>query len=368
MSLQTRWRIRWALLIGAWVLAFIPTLRSSQGTGQSTGQVTGQVTIVTSPETRTIRVLGPAVLPRRLADMVVSVPVDNPLTVEKVALGRRLFFETALSNDRSVSCATCHDPTRAFADDRPLAVGVFGRVGKRHSPAIINRGFGRTQFWDGRVVNLDAQVLRPIEDRNEMDLALEEAITRLDADDYYRTAFEAVFERPVSTEDLGRALASYVRSIRSGSAPYDRFIDGDREALSPEQQRGLQVFRTKGRCSFCHREPTFTDERFWNTGVAWIAEGADAGTYRDEGRYAVSRIERERGSFKTPTLREVARTAPYMHDGSLATLEDVVEFYDKGGRPNRHLTPIIHQLGLTAEEKQALVKFLESLSGVVTAK
>jgi cytochrome c peroxidase len=367
MSPQARWRIRWTLLIGVWVLAFIPTLRSSQGTAQSGGQVT----LVTPPgtETGTLRVFGPFSLPRRLADMVMRVPADNPLTVEKIALGRRLFFETSLSSDRSVACATCHDPKRAFTDDRPLAVGVFERVGRRHSPALINRGFGQTQFWDGRAATLETQVLRPIEDRNEMDLSLEEAIARLTADEYYRAAFQTVFERPVSAEDLGRALASYVRSIRSGDAPYDRFIDGETDALSPEQQLGLRVFRTKGRCAFCHREPTFTDEQFWNTGVAWSVDPASqTGSYQDEGRFEVARTERLRGSFKTPTLREVARTAPYMHDGSLATLADVVDFYDKGGRPNRNLMPIIRPLGLTTEEKQALIKFLESLNGVVTAK
>src|SRR5262245_29970432 len=367
MSPQARWRIRWTLLFGVWVLAFVPTLRSAQ----ETAQVSGQVTVVTGSgtETRTIRLLGPSPLPRRLADMVMRVPSDNPLTIEKIALGRRLFFETSLSSDGSVSCATCHDPKRAFTDDRPLAVGVFERVGRRHSPALINRGFGQTQFWDGRAGSLELQVLKPIEDKNEMDLPLEEAVARLSADEYYRSAFEAVFERPVSTDDLSRALASYVRSIRSGDSPYDRFVDGDTAALTPEQQVGLRLFRTKARCAFCHREPAFTDEQFWNTGVAWYAEPeSQAGAYRDDGRFEVVRTPRQRGSFKTPTLREVARTAPYMHDGSLATLSDVVDFYDKGGRPNPNLTPLVHQLFLTAEEKQALVKFLESLNGVVTAK
>ena len=367
MSPQARWRIRWTLLIGVWVLTFIPTLRSAQGTPQ----VGGQVTVVTGSgtETRTIRLLGPSPLPRRLADMVMRVPSDNPLTVEKIALGRRLFFETSLSVDRSVSCATCHDPKRAFTDERPLAVGVFERVGRRHSPALINRGFGQTQFWDGRAGSLEFQVLKPIEDKNEMDLPLEEAIARLAADEYYRTAFEAVFERPVSAEDLSRALASYVRSIRSGDSPYDRFIDGEADALSAEQQTGLRLFRTKARCAFCHREPAFTDEQFWNTGVAWYVEPeSEAGTFRDQGRFEIAGTSRLLGSFKTPTLREVARTAPYMHDGSLATLADVVDFYDNGGRPNPHLTPLVRPLFLTTGEKQALIKFLESLNGVVTAK
>ena len=294
-----------------------------------------------------------------------AVPADNPITDAKTALGRRLFFDPMLSTDRTVSCATCHDPDRAFADDKPLAVGVFGRVGKRHSPSLVNRGFGRSHFWDGRAATLEAQVLLPIQDPNEMDLTIEEAITRLSANESYRTEFQAAFDRPISQEDLGRALATYLRTIRSGDSPYDRFAAGEPTALSEGQQAGLRLFRGKARCIICHSEPTFTDEQFQNTGVAWRPE---AGTYQDDGRFAVSGRERERGNFKTPTLREVARTAPYMHDGSLATLDDVIDFYDRGGRPNRNLFPVITPLNLTPEEKRALVTFLESLNGTVTGK
>jgi cytochrome c peroxidase len=302
---------------------------------------------------------------RLLSDITMAVPADNPITDAKTALGRRLFFDPLLSNDRTVSCSTCHDPDRAFADDKALAVGVFGRVGKRHSPSLVNRGFGRSHFWDGRAATLEAQVLQPIQDPNEMDLSIDEAIKRLSTNESYRQEFEAVFERPITPEDLGRALATYLRTIRSSDSPYDRFAAGDASALSDEQQLGLRTFRTKGRCVICHGEPTFTDEQFQNTGVAWRA---DTGTYQDDGRFAVSGRERERGNFKTPTLREVARTAPYMHDGSLKTLEEVIEFYDQGGRPNRNLFPVITPLNLTPEEKRNLVKFLESLNGMVTGK
>lgn len=358
MARRARWRIRWTLLIGiaAWVLTCIPTLQSSQGSSQGTGTIAGQ-----AGEVRTFVRTGR--LPRRLSEMTMPVPPDNPLTEAKTALGRRLFFEKRLSADGSVSCGTCHDPERGFADNRALAVGIHGRVGKRHSPTLINRGFGRVHFWDGRAATLESQVLQPIADSNEMDLPVEEAIKRLDADESYRTDFLSVFERPVSADDLGRALASYVRSIRSGDSPYDRFVGGDTGALTPEQQHGLQVFGRSG-CGVCHREPLFTDERFWNTGVAWNPETG----YSDAGRYDVSRNERERGSFKTPTLREVARTAPYMHNGSLATLADVVEFYDKGGRPNRNMLFRVRPLNLSAEDKQALIRFLESLNGTVTGK
>jgi cytochrome c peroxidase len=307
--------------------------------------------------------------PRRLADMVMRVPPDNPITEAKAALGRRLFFDRLLSNDRSVSCATCHDPARAFTDERSLAVGVFGRVGRRHSPSLVNRGFGRSQFWDGRAATLEALAIQPIPDSNEMDLSLDDAVARLTADEPYRAEFQAVFGRPVSADDLARALATYLRTIRSVDSPYDRFIDGDQEALTPQQQLGLRIFRSKGRCIICHGEPTFTDEVFQNTGVAWRVDSETAvGTYQDQGRFQVTGLERDRGKFKTPTLREIARTAPYMHDGSLATLADVIEFYDGGGRSNPNLFVVVRPLHLTPDEKRAVVAFLEALSGTVTGQ
>jgi cytochrome c peroxidase len=353
------WRMRLAVVALALVLA----------RGLLLSQVPEQAT---PPETRMRtfdRVVFTGLVRGRLTDLTLPVPADNPITEAKTALGQRLFFDPVLSNDRTVSCATCHKPERGFADARQLAVGVFGRVGRRNSPSLVNRGFGRSQFWDGRAASLEDQVLQPIRDPNEMDLSIEQAIARIEADASYVGAFRTVFERPPMAEDLARALATFVRTIRSGDAPYDRFIAGDQDALSPDQRRGLELFRSKGRCTFCHGEPTFTDEQFRNTGVAWHLEpDQPTGRYLDEGRFAVTGNSRDQGGFKTPTLREIARTAPYMHDGSLPTLRDVVEFYDRGGRPNANLFPLIRPLGLTAEEKDVLVSFLESLSGVVTGK
>lgn len=269
-------------------------------------------------------------------DLYMPVPEDNPITQEKIEIGRRLFFDRRLSRSGSIACASCHDPDRAFSDQRPLAVGVFGRVGRRHAPALINRGYGRAFFWDGRIKTLEEQVLKPIQDPNEMDLTLEEASARVG----------------LSADAISRALASYIRSILSADSPYDRFINGNGSALSLEQQAGLQIFRGRGNCVACHAGPTLTDEQFHNTGVAWRN-----GFLADEGR--------ERGTFKTPTLREVAATAPYMHDGSIATLEDVVEFYDAGGRQNPHLDVEIRPLHLTQDQKRALLGFLKSFSGVI---
>jgi cytochrome c peroxidase len=371
MSARTTWRLRLSLACSIAVLGPAPAFMSPD--------VQGQAPVPDERSDQQIRILRPTVTmvtvtevrrPRRLDTVTMPPPpADNPFTDAKAALGRRLFFDSLLSNDRSVSCATCHDPARAFADDRTLAVGVFGRVGKRHSPSLVNRGFGRSHFWDGRVAGLEAQVVQPIQDPNEMDLPLADAVARLESDESYRSAFQSVFDRAVSADDLGRALATYLRTIRSGNAPYDRFVAGTTEALTAEQQLGLQIFRGKGRCTFCHSEPLFTDEQFRNTGVAWRAEAAPlGGGYQDDGRFLVSGLERDRGTFKTPTLREVARTAPYMHDGSLATLEHVIDFYDRGGRPNPNLFPLIRPLGFTPAEKLALVRFLESLSGEVSGR
>lgn len=269
-------------------------------------------------------------------DLYMPVPEENPLTAEKITLGRRLFNDARLSRDGTVACASCHDPARAFSDGRPVSIGVFARRGRRNAPTLINRGWGRSFFWDGRVTTLEEQVLRPIEDPDEMDLLVSEAARRVG----------------LTPEALSHALASYVRSILSGNSRYDRFVSGERAALSAEEQAGLQIFRGKGHCTACHMGPTLTDERLHNTGVAW-----KKGLLTDPGG--------GNGRFKTPTLREIARTAPYMHDGSFATLDEVVDYYDRGGNRNPFLDPELRRLGLSVFEKQALVTFLHSLSGTI---
>jgi cytochrome c peroxidase len=269
-------------------------------------------------------------------DLFMPVPDDNPITADKIERGRQLFFDPRLSRDGTLSCASCHVPEHGFADERPIAVGVDGRRGRRNAPALINRGYGRVFFWDGRAKSLEEQVTRPIEDPNELGSAVADASRRVG----------------MAPDDMRLSLATFVRSILSGNAPFDRFVNGDRNALDRDEQAGLQLFRGKGNCVACHVGPTFTDERLHNTGVAW-----QANTLVDHGG--------GRGDFKTATLREIARTAPYMHDGSLATLEDVIDFYDRGGRPNPSLDPEIRPLRLTAEEKKQLAAFLRTLSGEV---
>lgn len=293
-------------------------------------------------------------------DAYVPVPEDNPLSPGKVALGRALFFDTRLSADKSVACATCHDPARAFTDGRAKSVGVFGRVGTRSAPALINRAYGAAFFWDGRAPSLEAQVLEPLDNPDELGAGRDAIVARLGTLPEYGRAFNAAFGRPVTASNLGQALASYVRSILSGNSRVDRFTGGETGVLTAAERDGLRVFRGKGNCVSCHFGPTFTDERFHNTGVAWRS-----GSVTDEGRFMASGRPEDRGAFKTPTLREIARTAPYMHDGSVATLAAVVDFYDGGGIANPHRDPELRPLRLTPGEKQALEAFLRALSGVV---
>ena len=293
-------------------------------------------------------------------DLYMHVPDDNHLTPAKVALGRMLFFDSLLSEDRSLACATCHNPGRAFTDGQPVSVGVFRRKGTRNVPTLVNRTYGETFFWDGRITTLEEQVLQPIQHPKEMDITVGEVVVRLERDQVYPDLFQAAFGREVNDGDLAKALASYVRTILSGNAPVDRYLNGDRHALTERQRQGLRVFRGKGSCTACHLGPTFTDESFHNTGVAW-----QAGQLLDQGRFAVTGKETDRGAFKTPTLREVTRTAPYMHDGSIATLEEVIEFYDRGGNANPYLDPILRPLNLSLVEKEALVAFLRALTGQI---
>ena len=288
-------------------------------------------------------------------DEYYPVPADNPLTPAGVALGRRLFFDPVLSRDSTVACASCHLPDRAFSDSVVFSRGVAGQRTTRNAPSILNRTYGNALFWDGRAATLEEAVVEPIENPREMALSLRRLVRRLAGDSAYGAAFARAFGDGVSERTVARALASYVRTLRSGNAPADRYLAGDTAALSPEARRGLRVFAGRGNCIACHVGATFTDERFHNTGVAWGGG--------DPGRFAVTGDSADLGAFKTPSLRNVAVTAPYMHDGSLATLDDVIAFYDGGGTANPRLDPEIRPLGFSAEERRALRAFLEALTG-----
>lgn len=293
-------------------------------------------------------------------DAYMRTPPENPLTPAKARLGKRLFLDRRLSADGTLACAGCHEPERAFTDARPVAIGVYGREGSRRAPKLVNRGYGRSFFWDGRAASLEEQVFKPILNPLEMALTAQEAVARVRSDPEYLRAFRRVFGAAPDRRLIAFALSSYVRTIRSGEAPYDRYLAGDSSALSEAQRRGLDLFRTKANCVVCHLGPNFTDEAFHNTGVGW-----DEGPPEDLGRSSVTGLDQDTGAFKTPTLREAAATAPYMHDGSLETLREVVDFYDAGGGENPYLVPDIVPLDLTETEKADLEAFLLALSGRV---
>lgn len=298
-----------------------------------------------------------SVIPAGL-DLFIPLTAEASVAPGVVALGRKLFFDPVLSRDSSLACASCHLPDRAFTDGRSVSEGVDGRRGTRNVPTIVNRAWGEAFFWDGRIGTLEEQVLQPIISPDEMDLSVRSALDRLATRAEYRHRFRQVFGREVGRAELAAALAAYVRSIRAGDSRFDRVIDGDPTALNELEQRGLELFQSRARCTRCHFGALLTDESFHNTGVAW-RHGLPA----DSGRALVTGRPEDVGAFKTPTLREVPRTAPYMHDGSLTTLEEVVDFYDRGGHPNPYLDDRIRPLDLGEEDKAALVAFLHTLRG-----
>ena len=286
-----------------------------------------------------------------------AVPRDNPVTAARVELGRRLFFDPVLSADGSMACASCHDPGHGFADPRRVSIGVRGQRGTRNAPSLFNVAYGTRFFWDGRAASLEDQVRFPIENPRELGSKLADVVTRLRRDPRYVKEFAAAFDEGLTTVNLARAIAGFERTLLLGDSAIDRFRGGDSGALTNAQRQGLWLFESRARCWRCHSGGNFTDGRFHNTGVAVLRQPADPG------RFAVTRRPADRGAFKTPTLRGVSRTAPYMHDGSLKTLEDVVRFYSKGGGPNPDLDLLIRPLNLSEQEVGQLVEFLRALEG-----
>lgn len=284
-------------------------------------------------------------------------PRDNPVTEEKIELGKQLYFDPRLSRDNTVSCASCHDPNKGWSNGERFATGVRGQKGGRSAPTIVNSGFQHFQFWDGRAAQLEGQALGPIQNPIEMDMTLDELVERLNGIEGYRAQFQSVFGTDVTPDGIAKAIASFERTVLSGNSPYDRYRAGDETALSDAAQRGLEVFFNRGHCSACHAGANFTDGAFHNIGIGMGDETPDAG------REVHSGLEGDRGAFKTPTLREISRTAPYMHDGRLATLEDVVDYYARGGTPNEWLDEEIYSIELTPEDKTDLVAFLKEALG-----
>lgn len=294
-------------------------------------------------------------------------PVGKRPTVESTQLGRRLFFDPTLSSDRTLSCAGCHQPHNWFTDGLDVARGVGGSIGRRNTPGILNAVYWSRQFWDGRAADLEEQARGPIASPAEMNLPHKVCLERLEADESYRGDFARVFgPGPITMSRVVSAIASFERMQLSANSPFDRyFYAGRNSELSEPAVRGLAVFRDpgKGNCAACHligsNSALFTDGLFHNLGTGMDANGE----LKDAGRYEQTQLEADRGSFRTPTLRNIAQTPPYMHDGSLKTLRDVIDFYIGGGNSNPQLDPLIRPLTLTAQERRDLEAFLQSLTG-----
>ncbi len=297
----------------------------------------------------------------------VPIPADNPPTAETIALGRRLFYDPRLSKDNTLACATCHNPIQGFSNGVPISRGVDGMTGIRNAPSIINTAYLPLQFWDGRATSLEEQAGSPIANPVEMNQSHDVSVSKLGEDPVYKKMFTAAFGSDIVT--IGRvekSLASFERTILSGNSAFDRYqFGGDKSALSPAQIRGLALFRDpkKGNCTACHtidsKYALFTDGKFHN-----IGEGAaDDGSFKDIGRYHETKVETDKGAFMTPTLRNIANTGPYMHDGSLRTLDEVVSFYAGGANSNPYLDKEIHAIQLSGQDRIDLVEFLKSLTG-----
>ncbi|MEE2639628.1 MAG: cytochrome c peroxidase [Planctomycetota bacterium] len=291
-------------------------------------------------------------------DALLQTP-GNPLTQATVALGRKIFFDPVLSEDNSVSCASCHQPDLGFASNNKLAIGIGGKVGKRNSPTLLNRAYGKTFFWDGRAASLEEQALKPIANEIELGSSVEAAVSRIKGNKDYVEGFKQAFggDQPVNAANLAKALAAFQRTLLMGDSPVDQFQSAKYEALTDEERQGLWIYESRGACWQCHSGSNYSDEEFHDTGVGYGSEA------RDLGLAEISKDQKDNYKFKTPTLRGVALTAPYFHDGSAKTLEDVVEFYSKGGAPgDKHLDPKIKKLNLSEDDKKHLVAFLKALS------
>jgi len=297
----------------------------------------------------------------------VPIPAENPPTEETIALGRRLYYDTALSVDSTVSCSTCHMPGMEFTDGKRVSNGVGGKEGTRNAPTVMNAAYFTLQFWDGRAVSLETQSEGPVANPVEMAHSLNGVVTRLSQDPSYIEAFAKAFgPGPITYLKVEKCLASFERTILSGNSPFDRYYyGGDKSAMTEAQIRGLQLFvdSRKGNCAACHtvgdHYSLFTDNKFHNIGV-----GFDNDVTNDKGRAAISGNAQETGAFRTPSLRNVALTAPYMHDGSMRTLKEVMDFYVGAGNSNPYLDKEIHSLDfLTGQERQDLIELMQALTG-----
>ena len=290
----------------------------------------------------------PTVEPKK----TITIMVVDP----KVELGKKLFFDPILSKGETVSCASCHKPNHGFSDDKPVSIGIGGQKGERNTPTIFNAAHLKFLFWDGRAQNLEEQALGPITNPKEMGESLKGVLIKLNNSPVYRKEFTNAFGtiNQITTSHLVQTISAYERTLISKDSDYDRYISGDKKALNESAKRGLDLFSGKAMCIACHKGPDFTDGDFHNIGLPITG---------DVGRAKISLTSKDTRKFKTPTLREIANTAPYFHNGQFETLEEVIAFYNGGGGEDTYKDPLKKPLNLNEQEQKDLVEFLKSLSG-----
>lgn len=286
----------------------------------------------------------------------VNVPYANPTTPAKVELGKRLFFEPRLSGDGKLACVSCHVPGLGWADGRSTGIGFQGRALKRNVPSVLNAAYYSGFFHDGRAGSLEEQALGPLFNPDEMNATASQVVATLSRIPGYRQRFQEAFGTEPTIDGVGKALAAFERTLISKDSAFDRWVQGDDAAMTPQARRGLELFTGKADCTACHKGSNFSDDKYHNIGVA------GSGT-KDKGRFDVTGDPDDLGAFKTPSLRNVALTGPYMHDGSIATLREAVKHYEEVDLDFPNIDPLIDHWGLTDEEIDDVVAFLESLTG-----
>lgn len=285
------------------------------------------------------------------------IPVDNPQTAEKIAFGKELFFDKRLSKNNEISCASCHKPELAFTDGLSKSKGVTGHVSMRNAPSLLNSAYFKRYMYDGEIKTLELQVLVPISDTNEMGSSMREVVEKLAKDLNYQKKAKRIFGRKIDPFVITRALSAYQRSLLSVNSRFDAFIQGDKAALNESERRGWKLFSEKLYCTKCHPAPHFTTYLTANNGLYENEQF-------DEGRYRITGLEEDRGHFKIPSLRNVALTAPYMHDGSMESLKEVLLHYNSGGKPHKNKSSIIQQMNVSKADLVDLENFLNSLSNL----
>lgn len=285
----------------------------------------------------------------------ISFPSDNPYSSEKEWLGKTLFFDPRLSKSEQIACASCHDPELGWCDNRTFSFGHDRQLGVRNAMSIINTAYAKNPFWDGRVNSLEEQSQKPIEDQREMSGHMDLAVGKISAIKGYQILFEKAFgDKAVTKELISKAIATFERTIKSASTKFDQFIDGKADVYTDDELMGLHLFRTKAQCINCHNSGYFSNNAFENIGTSLLGEKGE-----DLGRYLVTKNTDDAGKFRVPGLREVSRTGPYLHNGSMATLQEVIEFYSKGNPEYSQKRATIHEGILLKSEKSGMVRMLE---------